>query len=297
MVRMRQYLLVTFLMLCIDSIAQNNFAPKGTFWNYSYQPHVENGEGWETLTIGGDTIINAKVHQHLISNFFYKQTFPPFDSSRYSTTYLINFTNDSLIINNQLNFDYNASINDTMRVYSFMSGTELLLTVDSISYEVIEGISHKKWYGQKLCPLTNNESFGMYTWIENIGPIGDEYLLWNAENCFTGGGTKNFYCYSNQEITYPEDESCTPKVLNNTRELLAANQLFLSPNPVKDFLFVVSKENIVGYQVYDSYGRIVELKSNIMVDNSIDVSNLLTGLYIVIFDFADSQVAYNFVKL
>lgn len=57
------------------------------------------------------------------------------------------------------------------------------------------------------------------------------------------------------------------------------NEIFIYPNPVKDFLNFKTEHNIVKVEVYDIAGRI--LSSNSVSENKIDLSELKTGNYIL----------------
>lgn len=54
----------------------------------------------------------------------------------------------------------------------------------------------------------------------------------------------------------------------------------LAPNPVDTYLTVKSKQKITGYQVFDGSGRLID--NNVFKNNTINVSHLKTGIYIVL---------------
>lgn len=69
-------------------------------------------------------------------------------------------------------------------------------------------------------------------------------------------------------------------VVLGTVESSTLNQdIVLTPNPVDNYLSVISKQKITGYQIFDASGRM--LASNVLKDNSINVSRLKTGTYII----------------
>lgn len=54
-------------------------------------------------------------------------------------------------------------------------------------------------------------------------------------------------------------------------------EVIIYPNPATDFINVLSKEVIADYQLYDIFGKSVNLKP--VINNSIDISHLATGIY------------------
>lgn len=71
-------------------------------------------------------------------------------------------------------------------------------------------------------------------------------------------------------------------------------QFSIYPNPVKDVLFIKSKEKIVKAEIYDVAGRI--LNSASVTDNSINVSELPKGNYIIKLSTKDKAVTQKFIK-
>jgi hypothetical protein len=60
------------------------------------------------------------------------------------------------------------------------------------------------------------------------------------------------------------------------------------PNPVKDILNIQTTSKIYGLSIYNFAGQQVFSKANVQ-DGKIDVSNLLSGIYIVKAVFADGE--------
>lgn len=58
-----------------------------------------------------------------------------------------------------------------------------------------------------------------------------------------------------------------------------SNEFILAPNPVENFLTVKSSTAVSDYQIFDLVGRLVQTKK--VTENSIDVSHLKTGIYII----------------
>jgi len=71
-------------------------------------------------------------------------------------------------------------------------------------------------------------------------------------------------------------------------------QFSIYPNPVKDVLFIKSKEKIVKAEIYDVAGRI--LNSASVTHNSINVSELSKGNYIIKLSTKDKTMTQKFIK-
>jgi len=72
------------------------------------------------------------------------------------------------------------------------------------------------------------------------------------------------------------------------------NTITIYPNPVNDVLFIKSKEKIVKAEIYDMTGRI--LNSTGVTDNSINVSELTKGNYIIKLSTKDKSFIQKFNK-
>ncbi|WP_261512964.1 DUF7619 domain-containing protein [Chryseobacterium paludis] len=71
-------------------------------------------------------------------------------------------------------------------------------------------------------------------------------------------------------------------------------QFSIYPNPVKDVLFIKSKENIIKAEIYDIAGRI--LSSVSVTDNSVNTSELTKGNYIIKLFTKDKSIMQKFIK-
>ena len=72
------------------------------------------------------------------------------------------------------------------------------------------------------------------------------------------------------------------------------NDLKIYPNPVKDLLYFNSENKIISFEVYDITGRI--LNSNKVIGNSVDLSNLKTGNYLLKLYTNDSVINSKIIK-
>ena len=91
------------------------------------------------------------------------------------------------------------------------------------------------------------------------------------------------------------DSSCpAAPVLSSAETLEKSDQVSFYPNPVKDILYFKSKEKIVKAEIFDSLGRI--LKSQSINGDSITVSELSKGNYLIKLYTKDRFIIQNFIK-
>ena len=79
--------------------------------------------------------------------------------------------------------------------------------------------------------------------------------------------------------------------LNNA---LDPNSIQIYPNPVKNILFVTKVKDGAKYKVYDSAGRVA--KSGTIVANKIDMTSLISGVYIIDIDNNGETAQKKFIK-
>lgn len=77
--------------------------------------------------------------------------------------------------------------------------------------------------------------------------------------------------------------------INNDKSIFS-----IYPNPVKDVLSIQSKDKIVKAEIYDAAGRV--LKTVSVTDNSINVSELAKGNYIIKLSTKDKMTTQKFIK-
>lgn len=79
-----------------------------------------------------------------------------------------------------------------------------------------------------------------------------------------------------------------------TSEIKGKTNFNIYPNPVQDVLFITSKEKVIKAEIYDTAGRI--LTSATVQDNSISVSELAKGNYIIKLFTKDQATVQKFIK-
>ena len=83
----------------------------------------------------------------------------------------------------------------------------------------------------------------------------------------------------------------------NTRDFDKDNSIFIYPNPASSILNFIVKNNITisTITINDISGKEI-YKSGNAINNSIDVSNLSSGVYFVTFKSDTSSVTKKFIK-
>jgi ELWxxDGT repeat protein len=124
--------------------------------------------------------------------------------------------------------------------------------------------------------ITANESGAAYQWVDCSN--GNMPILGETSQTYTPIITGNYACIVNNGSCETQTSCETISLGLNEQNL---SQLTVYPNPVQTELFIVLKnEQISQINIMDLSGKIVESISN-MTSNSIDVSNLETGVYIL----------------
>jgi len=104
----------------------------------------------------------------------------------------------------------------------------------------------------------------------------------------------NIYFDYNAPIITNNYTTTVQNILGTTEINHDKTQFSVYPNPVQDVLFIKSKEKIVKAEIYDVAGRI--LNSTSPTDNSINVSELAKGNYIIKLFTKDKSVTQKFIK-
>ena len=108
------------------------------------------------------------------------------------------------------------------------------------------------------------------------------YLLLNLAVGSNGGNPSRSVFPIKYEVDYVRVYQPTPTAVQSNIE----NKTRIFPNPVKDFIFVESDNEVKSISIYDLTGQIVA-QNNIITQNKIDLTALKEGLYIAKIKFMD----------
>ena len=238
----RSALVFLLLILTSSGFAQKNeFGAVGSYWIYSYEPHNGGPFGTTMLSVEKDTILNGQPYK-ILQEINYYQTFTG-QVYTYTLNHFMRISNDSVFVGNQLIMDWGMVKNDSFSIY-INSVNSLEIKVDSLSQDTINGVSYQIWQGKKTCGgFMPTASEWPVTIVESIGPINEEYLLWNVDGCMLGGGTNTFQCYKNGSFTYPPNANCERFVLPTSIDEPFVEQVDIFPNPAHNTLTIRSESN------------------------------------------------------
>ncbi|MFP3577859.1 T9SS type A sorting domain-containing protein, partial [Brevibacillus sp. SIMBA_040] len=77
-------------------------------------------------------------------------------------------------------------------------------------------------------------------------------------------------------------------------ETLIKSDISIYPNPATDFIFIKNLKGINTYKIFDTSGRIVQ--QNILNTESIDITALSKGNYILQIVLKDKTQTFKFIK-
>ncbi|SDL98523.1 T9SS type A sorting domain-containing protein [Chryseobacterium taihuense] len=120
-----------------------------------------------------------------------------------------------------------------------------------------------------------------------------QYLCCDAEDIAIATSKINQQGYTSVIV----DSSCavTPPILSVAETPGKSGQVSFYPNPVNEVLFIKSDEKVVKTEIYDSAGRVIMTTG--IKDNSLNVSPLSKGNYIIKIYFKDKTATQKFIKI
>ena len=277
--------LFSTLSLINKLLSQNEFAPIGSYWLYSVEPHDGNGFGWDKIKVTKDTIVDGKEFRKLTRTYYREQTLPPLEKQAGEYFFgLLNIENDSVFVNDLLIFDFGAEAGDTINVYGGSDlSVEIRLAMDSVTTISLDNDDYKRYYGNKFCVETqDSDPYEPFEVIETIGPVEVDFFSWNVDGCILGGGTATFNCFRNENVfNYPAASDCVEPFLTATENQIIGS-LEIYPNPTEEKIYIGHTETILGYTVLDLSGTLIYHSSKPNSKTlSIDVSALEAGVYFV----------------
>jgi predicted phage tail protein len=132
---------------------------------------------------------------------------------------------------------------------------------------------------------------------------GEEVIATVTETTYTVTGlTENTeYCFAVTAINENGESNKSAEVCATTKPD-AINELEVSfniyPNPVNDKLYIETLTPALTVEIYDIYGRVQNLSNSAtqQLSNSIDVTNLNSGVYFVKVVTANGEAVQRFIK-
>lgn len=261
---MKRILFFTIIIWSLNGFSQSNiyhsFPSANAVWNFNFSTNCfGRGAANEnySITISGDTILNNKVYQKLFVP--YVQSNSSANCGGFSTGYKGAIREDVTLkkvyfmapfdTTEQLLYDFNMQVGDTVKGYLHNVFSEVVLAIDT----VLVGNTHRKIW------LINN----CYN-ISIIEGIGSTYgLIEKSPACMTDLPDFSLHCFqSSSQQKYPANAiGC--QIITNTDELSAkVNFIEVYPNPSSGRIKINTDFNIQKIEVYNFKGQLVKNLNN-----------------------------------
>lgn len=292
---MRKLLLLAFII--ISPLLRRGAGGEAFAQTNVYHPFPDSGAHWRegawwvagsppcgvhddySLFMAGDTIIGAYTYQKILKSGFIGA--PPCQPPGYYyyNHYMGSIRQDKALKkvfyypqgtpNEQLLYDFNLNIGDTLAV-SYNHGNENYVTgIDSV---LVGGNYHKAFL---LSPLSGppNPWDSTYVLIEGIG---SKFGLYNSMRTFVSAGGALF-CYSHNSGNYPSGNMCT--FLTGQDETIGTReQIEVFPNPTTGICKIESTEKFQ-YSIYNVFGMEIIYSDDLSQSVTLDLSDQPKGIY------------------
>jgi hypothetical protein len=291
---MKTFFAVFFTFIVFDSFSQPiDFAPLGSKWWFS-STEFETGEGPITATVIGDSTIEGNLCSIL--------TFTPSPNLIVGSDSLFLFNNDQKIYRyfqdyNNFYLIYDFSLNPGDSYYSHTLGLDNLL--DSIYVQIIDTTT--EIINSIPLKIQSINYVGPYMWGSEIYEVIGNTLMLIPVNGLVEEIEGPLRCYEDVNIGHYETgivESCD--IIKTTIELNAKEQsINIYPNPADNTLIINSgiQNILIKLEIIDINGITkVEYLASESVNNTLDISNLSTGIYIVKISFLNSIHFFTLFK-
>jgi len=279
-------LLIIALVVCSNVFSQTNvykpFPVGSAVWSMSKQSM--SGLSYYQYKTSGDTLIGISIYKKVLYSYSLNN---PFNFGAF--TFKFAYRNDSinkkvyyLDVTGGLNkdtlwYDFNLNIGDTVKsTYSYgrynINKDRVVQSIDSVS---ICGAYHKRFKFN----CTDNES----ALVQGAGFL-DNFIHSERDND----------CPFEPVWVYSSGLSTC--YFTNVRDYFKDNQIKLYPNPASSELKINTSLQIHEYTILNNIGSVI-LKGNLLDAQSINVSSITDGLYIIkLEDKSGNQYQSKFIK-
>ena len=290
-----------FILFGLSALSQSWCDP-GANWKYSFGSGFGT-EGYVEISYVGDTLINTQLSQKLSKNLFaydfpWSQPINAFLGTE--CTY-----EDNGVVFIRYNdiwdtlYNFNANVGESWRMAKqpltnacdsnstltvIATGTTIINTI-SLNYKVVEF----NYGGFMQSGMTD-------TIIEKIGFTGSYMFPYDFCNgALDGQEGGKFRCYfDNNFLTYKPHYSEVCDFIVNVNELDYSDNLKIIPNPSSTILSIEGIENESGlFELKNASGKLIRTGK---LNQTIDVSDLPDGFYIISISTDQGQRSLRFVK-
>ena len=271
---MKQLLFSILFVFGITAITfSQSWAPIGATWTYQVENAVNSGIGFREWTSVSDTLIDGHDCKIIL------RSGDPVNSDLSDS--LITYEENGVVywyLHNQFTilYDFNKLAGESWTVMRDTCG--IVITVDSTSFETINGIELKTLY-------VSSEDYAFSgKIIENIGntSMPSPYFLYHCDGIFKD---TYFYtglrCYADSIMGYHSfniSPSCD--YVTDVSEQDEKNELLLYPNPTSQSIQVQINPALSNhYRILNNTGQLVQQGNLNTSSANISVSTLRPGIY------------------
>lgn len=293
---------VVIIFTCFHSLnAQASWFEKNATWHFEYNSFWE-GSGYEKMSYQSDSLIDGKICKKISSDIYLinRQTL---DTTHIKRESKFLFEEDNSIWEYKNNnyfeiYNFNLEQGDTVAFMKFPSLKNNVCIVDSIEIINMNGIPLKK---QLVAVYDDSKIFTKITIVEKLGVVNAPFsFFWNefVPGLMDGSHWK-FRCYSDslfQEVNFTNDDCEGLPLLLSNKDNPANGNIFIYPNPFTDkFCIETNGKKIEKLSILDLNGKII--LENDGIYQSINLGNLMSGIYILVIDFSDMSIKQKIIKL
>ena len=302
---MKINVMILLVFQFISSYAQNSFpnATTNPVWRVALSSF------WGTTTIGnftlnGDTVINGKHYEKIISKF--PPDFEPFVEgfSRKDGKKVFIVTIDkrrNRLSNEKLMYDFSLEVNKRVfcALNSFVNSADSTIcwaeSIDSMTYM---GITRKVWNMKYVEGFSNTDPPVSFRWIEGIGSPTHPFL---ALPCISDACeiVSNTLCFEESAIlkyTRPSYSTCSTPI-TSTKESINQEEVKLYPRLATYQLTVENNgSSNLNIQISNSLGQLFIVKQLEKGVNTIDISGLASGIYFATMSGGHKRRTEKFIK-
>lgn len=284
---------------------ENDWAPIGAEWHYSFSDIYETG--YVKIESVADTIIDGFSCRKLYkSKHFYSFLHNEYFIVDIGSEFTKSDENKVYIYRNGVFYtlyDFNAGIGDSLIVpqtYQTDCDTVGFVIVVDKGIDILNGFSLR--YIKVIKPDSSDWGFlgDTVKIIERLGPL-NSYLL-PEQHCIIDGGTEGgeLRCYSDSEFgNYTVDiVPYCDYILSINDKTLGKELVNISPNPVRSIIKVEVPYDYLDAEIFifDMYGNKVFLSTLNGLCAEINVADLKNGLYHIVIKKEEKIYFYKLIK-
>lgn len=138
--------------------------------------------------------------------------------------------------------------------------------------------------------ISSNQSGATYRWLD----CNNSYAVISGETAQTFAPTANGNYAVEITLNNCTDTSACVNITSVGINNINTTNMSITPNPVKDYLFINGNEQVIKATIYTINGSLVQTLNTL--DNKINVSNLSQGMYILVVQTDKGITQNKFIK-